>query len=69
MFVMTTTNMNMKTRIHTLAGDAGTLLSRAQPRWLVWLTGGVALAVLVKIALVASQIFAILNATYDACVT
>ena len=69
MFVMTTTNMNMKTRIHTLAGAAGTLFDRAQPRWLVWLTGVVALAVLVKIALVASQVFAILNAVYDAGLT
>jgi hypothetical protein len=68
MFVMNTSNMNtnMKTQMNSLVGAACALLGRTQPRWLVWLTGSVALAVFVKIALVASQIFSILNATYAA---
>ena len=66
MFVMTTTNMNMKTQFNTLVRAANTLFGRPQPRWLVWLTSGIALVVLAKIALAASQIFDMLNATYAA---
>jgi hypothetical protein len=71
MFVIETTNMNMNTKIqvNTLAGAACAMLCQTQPRWLVWLTGGVGLAVLVKVALVAAQIFAILDATYAADLT
>ena len=69
MFVMKTTNMNMKIPMNTLACAARAWLGRRQPRWLVWLTGGVAFVVLVKIALITSQIFTILDATYAAGLT
>ena len=69
MFVMTTTNMNMKTQFNTLIGAANTLFARPQPRWRVWLASGFGLLVLAKIALAASQIFDILNATYAASLT
>ena len=67
MFVMTT-NTKMKTS-NSISESIKSLINRPQPRWLVALTGGVALAVLAKIALVASQIYAMLNATYDTLVT
>ena len=69
MSVMTTTNMNIKTQSNTLLRATSALFGRPQPRWRVWLASGIALVVLAKIALVVSQIFAILNATYAASLT
>ena len=66
---MTTTNMNMNTQSNTLLRATNALFGRPQPRWLVWLTSGIALVVLAKIALAASQILDILNTTYAASIT
>jgi hypothetical protein len=66
---MTTSNLNMMTKLDTWAGAVRELLGRPQPRWLAWLAGGFALIVLAKITLAAGQIIAIVNATYAAGLT
>ena len=67
--VMTTINLNKKTRFITLLGAAAARLDRPQPRCVVLVTGGVALAVLVILALAASQVYDILQAMYAAGLT
>jgi hypothetical protein len=44
--------------------NTNNLLFRPQPRWLVWLIGIVALAVIVRIILVADQIRDLINQVY-----
>jgi hypothetical protein len=67
--VMTTINTDKKTRFVTLLSAAAARLGRPQPRWVVLLTGGVALAVLVILAIAASQVYDILQAMYAAGLT
>jgi len=69
MIVMTKNHMNPKTQSNPIFGTVRTLLGQRQPRWLVLVTSGLALLILCKIALVASQIFDIMNATYAASLT
>jgi hypothetical protein len=66
---MTTTNMNTKAQLMMLIRAAKARLGRAQPRWMVILTGGVAVAVLIKLAVVASQVYEILQTMYAAGLT
>lgn len=66
--VMTTININ-KTRFVTLLGAAAARLGRPQPHWVVLVTGGVALALFVILAIAASQVYDILQAMYAAGLT
>ena len=67
--VMTTINMNKKIRFVTLLEAATARLERPQPRWAVLVTSGLALAVLVVLAIAASQVYDILQAMYAAGLT
>ena len=62
-------NLNPEAPFNPLAGARSLRSRRPLPRWLIFLTSGFALLILAKIALVAGQIFAILNATYSASLT
>jgi hypothetical protein len=66
---MTTTDMNTNAQFSTLFEAAKVRLGRSQPRWLVLLTGGVALAVLVKLAIVVAQVYNIVQTMYAAGLT
>ena len=66
---MTTNNMNTKARFVTFIGAAKTRLGRSQLRWAVLLTGGLALAILVRVAVTVGQVFGILNTMYAAGLT
>jgi hypothetical protein len=68
-FDMTTINMNNKARFVTIMSAAKVRFGRSQPRWVVLLTGGLALAILVRITVTVGQLFGILNALYAAGLT
>jgi hypothetical protein len=68
-FEMTTNHKNKKARFVTFIGAAKTRLGRSQMRWAVLLTGGLALAIIVRVAVTVGQVLGILNAVYAAGLT